>query len=83
MNFHLVYNWTICLILIESVPDLLLIFSLQLFVVWIYKQTGFRVVSIYAFNDERVYFFTYSLYDYCSNFSFFPHYRFIFNGGEE
>ncbi|ETT70104.1 peptide ABC transporter permease [Bacillus mycoides] len=23
---------------------------------WIYKQTGFRVVSIYAFNDERVYF---------------------------
>ncbi|QWH08633.1 ABC transporter permease subunit [Bacillus mycoides] len=45
-----------CLILIESVPDLLLVFSLQLFVVWIYKQTGFRVVSIYAFNDEHVYF---------------------------
>ncbi|EJS73612.1 hypothetical protein CN425_20705 [Bacillus cereus] len=45
-----------CLILIESVPDLLLIFSLQLFVVWIYKQTGYRVITIYAFNDERAYF---------------------------
>ncbi|WP_242212369.1 ABC transporter permease subunit [Bacillus cereus group sp. BfR-BA-01383] len=50
-------NWIErCLILIESVPDLLLIFSLQLFVVWIYKQTGYRIITIYAFNDERAYF---------------------------
>ncbi len=45
-----------CLILIESIPDLLLIFSLQIFVVWLYKQTGYRVATIYAFNGERAYF---------------------------
>ncbi|PEZ00313.1 hypothetical protein CN326_22780 [Bacillus sp. AFS018417] len=45
-----------CLILIESVPDLLLIFMLQLFFVWIFKQTGLNIVNIYAFGDKQAYF---------------------------
>lgn len=45
-----------CLIFIESIPDLLLIFSLQLFFVWLYKQTGLKLVKIYSFGDTQAYF---------------------------
>ncbi|MGE0981683.1 ABC transporter permease subunit [Bacillus sp. Ab-1751] len=45
-----------CLIFIESIPDLLLIFVLQLFFVWVFKQTGLNIVNIYAMNDKQVYF---------------------------
>ncbi|MGE1109216.1 hypothetical protein COF82_14520 [Bacillus wiedmannii] len=45
-----------CLIFIESIPDLLLIFVLQLFFVWVFKQTGLNIVNIYAINDKQVYF---------------------------
>ncbi|QWG34288.1 ABC transporter permease subunit [Bacillus mycoides] len=45
-----------CLILIESTPDLLLIFMLQIFFVWVYKQTGLTIVNIYAFGTKQAYF---------------------------
>ncbi|HDX9578545.1 TPA: ABC transporter permease subunit [Bacillus pseudomycoides] len=45
-----------CLVLIESIPDLLLIFMLQIFFVWVYKQTGFNFVNIYAFGSKQAYF---------------------------
>ncbi|ENQ3079108.1 ABC transporter permease subunit [Bacillus cereus] len=45
-----------CLVLIESIPDLLLIFMLQLFFVWLYKQTGVNFVNIYAFGSKQAYF---------------------------
>ena len=45
-----------CLVLIESIPDLLLIFMLQIFFVWLYKQTGINFVNIYAFGSKQAYF---------------------------
>ncbi|MGG2018060.1 ABC transporter permease subunit [Bacillus sp. S10(2024)] len=45
-----------CLVLIESIPDLLLIFMLQIFFVWVYKQTGINFVNIYAFGSKQAYF---------------------------
>lgn len=45
-----------CLVLVESIPDLLLIFMLQLFFVWLYKQTGVNFVNIYAFGSKQAYF---------------------------
>ncbi|MGG2063974.1 ABC transporter permease subunit [Bacillus sp. S14(2024)] len=45
-----------CLVLIESIPDLLLIFMLQLFFVWVFKQTGINFVNIYAFGNKQAYF---------------------------
>ncbi|WP_242217604.1 ABC transporter permease subunit [Bacillus cereus group sp. BfR-BA-01380] len=45
-----------CLVLIESIPDLLLIFMLQIFFVWLYKQTGVNFVNIYAFGSKQAYF---------------------------
>ncbi|MBX0357915.1 ABC transporter permease subunit [Halobacillus sp. Nhm2S1] len=41
---------------LESVPDLLLAFSLQLFIVWFYKQTDILVISIASLGQgEQVY----------------------------
>lgn len=45
-----------CLVLIESIPDLLLIFMLQIFFVWVFKQTGLNLVNIYAFGSKQAYF---------------------------
>lgn len=45
-----------CLVLVESIPDLLLIFMLQIFFVWVYKQTGINFVNIYAFGSKQAYF---------------------------
>ncbi|XKK33990.1 ABC transporter permease subunit [Bacillus sp. A17A.1] len=45
-----------CLILIESIPDLLLIFASQLFFVWLYKQIGLNIVNIYAYGGNQAYF---------------------------
>jgi peptide/nickel transport system permease protein len=40
----------------ESVPDLLWIFALQLFLVWVFKKTGMEIVAIYTFGDTKAYF---------------------------
>ncbi|MGF9963574.1 ABC transporter permease subunit [Bacillus rhizoplanae] len=45
-----------CLVLIESIPDLLLIFMLQIFFVWVFKQTGINFVNIYAYGSKQAYF---------------------------
>ncbi|RDY72353.1 ABC transporter permease [Halobacillus trueperi] len=41
--------------LLESVPDLLLAFSLQLFIVWFYKQTEILLISFASLGQEKVY----------------------------
>ncbi|MGP4076450.1 ABC transporter permease subunit [Halobacillus sp. K22] len=41
--------------ILEAVPDLLLAFCLQLFVVWFYKQTDIQIVSFAALGQEKVY----------------------------
>ncbi|MGP4069370.1 ABC transporter permease subunit [Halobacillus sp. B29] len=41
--------------ILEAVPDLLLAFFLQLFVVWFYKQTDIQIVSFAALGQEKVY----------------------------
>ncbi|MCA1010942.1 ABC transporter permease subunit [Halobacillus halophilus] len=41
--------------ILEAVPDLLLAFSLQLFVVWFYKQTNIQLVSFTALGQDKVY----------------------------
>jgi peptide/nickel transport system permease protein len=45
-----------CLVWIESIPDLLLIFMLQIFFVWVFKQTGINFVNIYAYGSKQAYF---------------------------
>ena len=40
---------------LEAVPDLLLAFCLQLFVVWFYKQTDIQIVSFTALGQDKVY----------------------------
>ncbi|SFF75434.1 peptide/nickel transport system permease protein [Halobacillus alkaliphilus] len=50
-------KWIIGRILniLEAVPDLLLAFCLQLFIVWFYKQTDIQIVSFTALRQEKVY----------------------------
>lgn len=41
--------------LLESIPDLLLAFSLQIFVVWLYKQTDILFLDFAAVGGDKVY----------------------------
>lgn len=41
--------------ILESVPDLLLAFSLQLFIVWVYRQTEILLMPFAAVGQEKVY----------------------------
>ncbi|MCA0971069.1 ABC transporter permease subunit [Halobacillus litoralis] len=41
--------------LLESIPDLLLAFCLQLFIVWLYKQTEILFVDFAAVGSEKIY----------------------------
>ncbi|WP_242222662.1 ABC transporter permease subunit [Bacillus cereus group sp. BfR-BA-01380] len=42
------------LLFLESIPDILLILGSQLFVIWIFKQTGILAVSIAGTGDQSV-----------------------------
>ncbi|MGF3104908.1 ABC transporter permease subunit [Rossellomorea sp. DUT-2] len=41
--------------ILESLPDVFFIFSIQLFVVWFYKQTGVELAAAYSTDDEPAY----------------------------
>ncbi|MGM9987413.1 MAG: ABC transporter permease subunit [Bacillaceae bacterium] len=41
---------------LECIPDLMLILLLQLFFIYLYKQTGMDIPNLYAFGDEKAYF---------------------------
>ncbi|MBH0230545.1 ABC transporter permease [Halobacillus yeomjeoni] len=56
----LIPNWAKTLLkritsVFESVPDLLLAFGIQLFIVWFYKQTGLLVVDFVSVGSEKIY----------------------------
>ncbi|QHT48204.1 ABC transporter permease subunit [Bacillus sp. SB49] len=41
--------------LLEAVPDLLLAFSLQLFIVWFFKQTGWLIAPFTSLGEDKIY----------------------------
>ncbi|WP_079477905.1 ABC transporter permease subunit [Halobacillus salinus] len=41
--------------LLESIPDLLLAFSLQLFIVWLFKQTDILFIDFAAVGQDKIY----------------------------
>ncbi len=42
------------LIYLESLPDILIIMILQLFIVWLFKKTGILVVEVAAAGDQKI-----------------------------
>jgi ABC-type dipeptide/oligopeptide/nickel transport system permease component len=42
--------------LLDSLPDVLIVVLLQLFIIWLFKKTGILFLDIYSLGEERVYF---------------------------
>ncbi|MGR3765802.1 ABC transporter permease subunit [Rossellomorea sp. NS-SX7] len=41
--------------LLDSLPDVLIVVILQLFIIWLFKKTGILFFDIYALGEERIY----------------------------
>jgi peptide/nickel transport system permease protein len=42
--------------ILQSMPDILIVLLAQQFIIWIFKMTGFSVISIYEFGGQKIYF---------------------------
>ncbi len=41
---------------VDALPDVFIVVGFQLFIIWLFKQTGLLVFEIYAFGEEKIYF---------------------------
>lgn len=40
---------------LDALPDVFIVVLLQLFIIWLYKQTGFLLFNIYSLGEDRIY----------------------------
>jgi ABC-type dipeptide/oligopeptide/nickel transport system permease component len=42
--------------LLDALPDVFIVVLLQLFIIWLYKKSGYLLFDIYTLGEERIYF---------------------------